>query len=260
MNSEIIHSKKKILVCFITILSIFFIILSVSTLIDVFNKVKQGRYIGQEAEFKNSISVSETGEVYAKPDLAVISFSVINEAKTVAEAMAENSEKMNKIIETIKQEGIEERDLKTTHFNVYPRYEYDDNYRNRTLVGYEINQQLQVKIRDMEKIGDIIEKASLAGANDMGNLQFTIDDQEELKKQARDQAIEKAKTKAQELAVQLDVKLGKVISFSENSYNPYYDAIKNYGMEEAGMGGATPEIETGENKISISVTILYEIY
>ena len=94
----------------------------------------------------------------------------------------------------------------------------------------------------------------------MSNLQFTIDNQDELKKQARDQAIEKAKSKAQELTSQLGVRLGKISSFSENFYVPYYGAM-DYAMEK-GMAGAeaVPDIQTGENKISVSVVITYEIY
>jgi len=111
----------------------------------------------------------------------------------------------------------------------------------------------------MEKIGEIIEKATSAGANDVGQLQFTIDNEEELKKQARTQAIDKAKAKAQEMASQLDVKLGKVVSFNESFYLPYYDnAI--YMQEAVGKGGSAPDIQTGENKITVSVSIVYEIY
>ena len=127
----------------------------------------------------------------------------------------------------------------------------------RTLVGYEIRQSLEVKIRDMSKIGTILDKGVQAGANDVSNLRFTIDNEEELKKQARGQAVEKAKNKAKELSSQLGVSLGKIVSFSENYNTPYYKGM--YIGE--GMGGAdVPSIEAGENKITIAVTITYEIY
>ena len=264
MNQEYFNHKKKVFFCFAIILSIFFIVLIVSGTVDIFNKVKQGRYIGQEAEFRNSIVISETGEVYAKPDLAVVNLSVIKEAKTVAEAINENAEIMNRVIQTMKDQGIEDKDLKTINFSIYPRYEYTDGtFGKRILVGYEVFQQLQIKIRDMEKIGTIIEKASSSGVNDVGELQFTIDDEEKLKKQARAQAVEKAKTKAQELASQLDVKLGRVVSFNESFFTPYYDV--NIYAEESGFGkgvGAVPvpNIQIGENKITVSVVITYEIY
>jgi len=261
MSQDFHHYKKKVFFLLALVLSIFLIILSISGIVDISNKIKQGRYIGQESEFKNSIVVSETGEIYAKPDLAVISFSVIKEAKTVSDAMSSNTEVMNNVIEAMKDQGIEDKDLKTTNFSIYPRYEYTEGtFGKRVLVGYEVFQQLQVKIRQMDKIGTIIEQASSAGVNSIGQLQFTIDDEEELKKQARAQAVEKAKSKAQEMALQLDVKLGKVISFSESFFMPYYDT--RMFMEKAeGIGaGTAPDIETGENKITASVTVTYEIY
>jgi hypothetical protein len=255
-------NKKMILIILLVVLSVFLVILSASGIIDIFNKIKQGRYIGQEAQFKNSIIISETGEVYAKPDLAVVIFSVIKEAKTVAEATSENTETMNDIIQAIKDQGVVDKDLKTVSFNLSPRYEYtDDTFSKRILVGYEVSQQLEVKIRDMEKIGTVIEKATSAGANDVSGLQFTVDNEEGLKKEARTQAIEKAKAKAQELTSQLGVKLGKVITFSENFFVPYYDT-RVYLEKAAGMGGggSVPNIQTGENTITATVTINYEIY
>ena len=259
------EKKKTLLVAFVVLLNIFLAVLIISTTVDIQNKIKEGRYIGQEIETKNKITVSDTGEIYAKPDLALISFSVKTEAKTVAKAMSENTERMNGIIDFVKGEGVEEKDLKTTSFNIYPRYEWREELGippypegKRVLVGYEVTQSLQVKIRDMEKIGEIIEGATAAGANQVGALQFTIDKQDELKAEARKQAIDKAKAKAKELASQLGVNLVRITNFSESSALPRY-----YGLEfeqMAGKSGAeAPQIETGENKITVTVTITYEI-
>ena len=258
--------KKALLIAFIVLLNIFLAVLIVSTAVDIQNKIKEGRYIGQEIEAKNTITVSDTGEIYAKPDLALISFSVKTEAKQVSEAMSENTKKMNAVIDFVKGEGVEEKDLKTTSFNIYPRYEWHKEIGippypegKRVLVGYEVTQRLQVKIRDMEKIGKIIEGATAAGTNQVGDLQFTIDNQDVFKAQARKQAIDKTKAKAKELASQLGVNLVRITNFSESSVLPrYYVGFK----ETVGMGGAeapTPQIETGENKITVTVTITYEI-
>lgn len=261
------HQKKPLILVLIVVLSVFLLVLTVSSIVDISNKVKQGRYIGQNAEFKNTIVITETGEVSAAPDLAIVNLTVTNEAKTVADAMEENAKKMNKVIEEMKSLGVEEKDLKTISFNIYPRYEYSrDQFGNisgkRVLAGYDVTQVLEVKMRDMEIIGDVIQGGTDAGANDVGNLQFTIDNQDELKKQAREQAISKAKDKAKELTSHLGVNLGRIVSFSENFYVPYY-GIRDYAME-SGIGGAAivpvPDIQTGENKVSVSVVITYEIY
>lgn len=260
-----LKEKNKVLFTgLLIILSVFLLALTVSTIVGIQNKIKEGRYIGQEIEAKNTITVSDKGEVYARPDLAITTFSVITEKKTVSEAMSENAEKMNAIIDSMKEQGVEDKDLKTTSFNIYPRYEYrrveTEIYPyppgKRVLVGYEVRQSLQVKIRDMEKISVIIQGATDAGANQVGDLQFTIDNEDELKKQARGQAIEKAKNKAEELASQLGVNLVRITNFNESGIVPRY-----YGLEEAlGKGGGeAPQIEVGENKIEITVTITYEI-
>jgi len=253
------EKNKRLLGFILVILGVFLISLIISEAIDIQIRL---------TKTENTITVSDTGEVYAKPDLALTTFSVVNEAKTVAEAMSENAKKMNAVIDSVKSQGVEDKDVKTTSFNIYPRYEwyepecltYPCPTGRRVLVGYEVQQSLQVKIRDMTKIGEILQGATDAGANQVGDLQFTIDKQDELKKQAREEAIKKAKTKAQELASQLGIKLIRIVNFNEGVSVPYY---YDYALKEmAAMGGGeepVPQIETGENKITVTVTITYEI-
>jgi len=246
------------------LLSIFLIALIVFVAVSIPTKIKEGRHI----DGVNRITVSGTGEVYAKPDLALINFSVVSEAKTVNEATSDNTEKMNAAIDFVKETGVEEKDLKTISFNVYPRYEYRKVEMEiypyppgkRVLVGYEITQTLQVKIRDLGKIGEILDGVTDIGINQVGNLSFTIDKEDEFKEQAREEAIEKAKAKAEILASQLGVDLVKIIDFSETGYtpiSPMYYTESSLRMDS--MGGSAPQIETGENKIEVSVSIVYEI-
>jgi len=238
------------------ILSLFLIVLIVSTVIDIKDKIRAS---------ENTITVSDTGVVYAKPDLGLVTATVLTEAETVTEAMTENTEKMNAVISAVKEQAVEEKDLKTTSFNIYPRYEWRETTMfypegQRILVGYEVRQSLEIKIRDLDKIGLLIQTATNAGANQVSDLQLTIDDQEGLKEQAREQAIEKTKSKAEELAKQLGIKLVGISNFSESGSIPYY-----YGLDKVaapmGMGGGEEEaqIETGENKIEITVYITYKI-
>lgn len=224
----------------------------------VLNKLEERKYIGQGIESQNTISVTETGEVFAKPDLGQITFSAITEKETVSEAMNENSKKMNNVISSLKDQGVEDKDMKTVSFNLYPRYDYIETgfTGRRVLSGFEVRQSLEVKIRDLDKIGSIIESATETGANSVGNLELVIENQEELKNQARDKAVEKAKEKAEELAGSLEVKLGKIVSFSESSQTPRF-ATPSFGM--GGAESASPSIEPGENKIQVSVTVSYQI-
>jgi uncharacterized protein len=261
------QKKSSLLSLLVIVLIVLFSALVVLSVVEIQNKIKEGHYIGQDIESRNNISVQATGEVYIKPDIAMASFSVVNEKKTVAGAMAENSEKMNAIIEALKNEGIEEKDLRTTVFRVYPRYEwYDDSeyYREegqRVLVGYEITQTLEVKIRDMERIGEIIETATSEGANQVGNISFTLDNEDAAKDEARSKAIEEAKDKAEVLASQLGVRLVRITNFTESLSPTYKYADYDWAEspESSAEMGAAPSIETGENKISVTVHINYEI-
>ena len=250
--------NKDLISILIVVVGLFLLTLTVSTIFDIQNKA---------TETKNTLVVTATGEVYAKPDLALATASVITEAKTVAGALKDNTEKMNAVIDFIKGQGVEDKDLKTTNFNIYPRYEYKavetDIYPyppgKRVLVGYEVSQSLQIKIRDLEKIGTIIEGATNAGANEMSDLQFTIDKEDDLKNQARDEAISEAKTKAKELAKQLGINLIRISNFSESGVMPYYYGLKEAAPMGIGGGGETPQIQTGENKIEVTVTLIYDI-
>ncbi len=242
---------------FVIILGLFVVVLIFSTLVDVKNKIEKP---------ENTMTFSGTGTIYVKPDLAQVSASVVSDAKTVAEAMTDNTGKMNAVISFVKGQGIEDRDLKTTNFSIYPRYEYQKVETQiypyppgkRVLVGYEITQSLEIKIRDMSKVGTIFEGVTGAGANEVSNLQFTVDQEDAIKDQARTEAINDAKSKAETLAKQLGIKLIKISNFSENSILPYFYSLKEAAPLGLGGGTTVPSIQTGENKIEVQVSITYD--
>ncbi len=249
------------------------------------NAIKSNKYIGRQVANQATISVSGDGEVYKTPDLAVMSFSVVSEAKTVAEAMEDNTKKMNAITDVMKSMGVAENDLQTTNFSINPRYDYvratapvpadgaeiavDEEYYypsgKRTLSGYDVNQTMTIKVRqeNMGKIGQIIQEATASGANQVGSLQFTLDDPDAAQAEARELAIAEAKEKAEILARQLNVKLVRIISYNDGGYSPVYRLNYDAKEEAYGMGGAAsvpaPDIQAGESKISMNVNITYEI-
>lgn len=207
-------------------------------------------------EPKYTIAVSATSTIYVEPDLAIITFSVVNEAQTASKAMDENAKRMNAVISCLKQLGVEDKDLKTTNFNISLCYEQDNSTRKMVLVGYQMYQSIVVKIRNFQKMADIIQGALDAGANQVSNLVFMVENPEEIQRQARIQAIEKAKVKAQELASNLGIQLGKVVGFNESSSVPRPFNARGSMME---AGASSPQIESGKNVIEVMVTIIYEI-
>jgi uncharacterized protein YggE len=223
------------------------------------NEYKKGGYIGQDIVAKNTITISGEGKIYATPDVGLIDVGVISQASTVAPAQKDNVQKMNKITQAMKDLGVDEKDMKTTAYNISPRYQYNNYYSRNDIIGYEVSQTLEVKIRNLDKVGDIIAKAAELGANQTGSLAFTFDDPEKTNAEARTKAIANAKEKADALASVLGVKLVRIVSFTESSYippSPYYSE-KALGM--GGGGAPTPDIQTGQNEITSNVSIIYEI-
>jgi uncharacterized protein YggE len=232
-----------------------------------------GRMIfGNHGDFRdnnkviNTITVAGKGEIVVKPDIANISFGVTAENLDVAKALTESNTKMNKIIDFLKTKGVDVKDIKTTNYSVYPRYDYLQSqvypYNNgkQVLAAYVISQSVEVKIRDLSKAGEILSGVGGLGVTDVSGLTFSVDNQDIIKDQARDLAIKDAKGQAEVLAKGLGVKLVKITGFSEGGNYPIYYAMDK--VAASGIGGASvpaPEILTGENKITSNVSITYEI-
>lgn len=163
------------------------------------NKIKEYRYIGMSDQYPHTIVISGEGKVVAIPDIATINLGVTTEKKDVASAQKENTDKMNKLLAELKKLKIEDKDIQTTNYNIYPKYNWTEE-RGQELTGYEVSQSVQVKIRDLDKIGETISQTTAVGANQIGGLSFTIDEPEVLKQQAREKALKNAKEKAEALA------------------------------------------------------------
>lgn len=242
------------------LISLLLIAVVIFMIFAAMNELKKSRYIGQDATLKNSIVISGEGKIQAKPDIGQISLSVVSEAKTVNNAQKDNTEKMNKITTAMKDLGIEEKYLKTINYSIYPKYEYRRG--KSEIIGYEVNQTLEAKIKDLEKVSVVLNKATELGANQIGSLIFTFENPEDLQAQARKKAIENAKEKAGILTKDLGVKLVRVLNFSESSSPmpyPMYGYAEALGVGGMGGGGEAPKVEAGQNEIIANVIITYEI-
>lgn len=236
------------------------------------SEIKAFRYIGT-SPMQTTISVSGEGEVYQAPDIAELSFSIVAEAKTVAEAQKKVNESMEKILAFLTESGIEKKDIKSQNYNFYPKYEWQQprivcvTYPcpqpegKQVLVGYEVNQSVSVKVRKIDDAGKILTGLGERGATNLSGITFAVDKDEEVKAKARELAIEDAKSKAEVLAKQLGVDLVRIVSFSEGADYPVW----NYARAEMamGVGSAAPAkdavIPTGENRYVSNVTIVYEV-
>jgi len=212
---------------------------------------------------KDTIVVSGKGELTVKPDIATISFSVMEENMDVAVASDAVNTRIAAIIASLKANGVDEKDIKTTGYNIYPRYDYLTSQvypygGKQTLAGYDVTQSISLKIRDLTKAGKIVTDLGTLKVTDMSGLNFTNDKYDDLVKEARDEAIVQARSEATKLAKALGVRLVKIVGYSEGgNYPVYYDRAV---MSAAPMGkGVEAVLPTGENKITSNVSITYEI-
>jgi hypothetical protein len=213
--------------------------------------------------YARTITVSGEGKISAKPDIANVSLSVVSKGATVKAVTTENNTKMNAVLNAVKATGVDSKDITTSQYSLYPEYDY--NYLSRgtnKIIGYNLTQEITIKVRDLEKVDTILDSGTKAGANQVGSLVFDIDDTGPIKKQAREMAFTKAREKAQEMAAQAGVSLGRVVTFSEEApvYPiPYY----NFAMEARSMDAAVPEaapsVEPGQKELTMSVSVTYEI-
>ncbi len=218
-----------------------------------------------------TINVSGTGEVTAVPDVATFSFSVKAEGATAVEAQGKSAEAMNAVIEYLKAEGVEEKDIKTAGYNLMPKYTYEQRPcamgawcppGEQKQDGFEIYQTVTVKVRDTAKAGTLLSGVGERGATDMSSLGFTIDDETALKAEARKLAIEDAKKQAEAIAEQLGVSLDDMTGFYEEAgYNPiaYYGMGGDMAMSAKAEMAPTPDVPMGENTITSRVSLTYTV-
>lgn len=219
-----------------------------------------GKYVEQQNYMPMTITVESDGKVSAPPDIAVVSFGVqTGRQSTAQQAMKLLAEKMQEIIAAVEKEGIEEKDVSTDSLSLFPAFDWKDGQQIPR--GFEANQSLHVKVRDLDKIGSVLSTVTVAGANQVGGVDFTIDDPEALRAMAREKAIAKAETKAQKLAAELGKSIKRLTGFSEGGgYVPMPYAKANVMLDRAvGAAEATVPVPAGEQDITVSVALTYEL-
>ena len=202
------------------------------------------------------ISVSADGRSFAKPDIAQVSFGMNTQGQKTQDVVDKNNEVMNAVITSVKSLGVEDKDIQTTMYSLNPQYDYTQ--MGRVFKGYSLDQQIMVKIRNFDKISDILDAAVAKGANTVSDLQFTIDDPIKAQAEARAQAIERAKEKAQTLVAGTGLKIDKIINISEgyaSTPTPMYD--RAIGGATAEIKNFAPEVQTGQMEINSTVTLTY---
>ena len=164
---------------------------------------------------------------------------------------------MEAVIKSIKSTGVHDKDIQTTMYHLTPIYDYTE--RGRVFRGYSLDQQLSIKIRNFDKINEILDKATSNGVNTIGDLQFTIDDIEKVRAEARAEAIAQAKEKASTLTRQAGLRIIKLVNISEGyspTPTPFYDRAIGGAMVKESIA---PQIQTGQMEINTTVILTYRV-
>ena len=212
----------------------------------------------------NQISFSGMAEVNAVPDIASFNIRVYETAPTTSEVEAKAANKTNKLMELLKENSVEKKDIQTADYRINPKYSYQNRPTYKQILeGYEASQTILVKIRDIKKAGEILSKISALEISEINGPFFEVGDIEKLKSQAQLEAIKNAKEKAQETAKNLGVNLGKIVRFYEepvgNFRSPRPMMMAKMVSSESFDSAPPPPIESGEQKITSRVSITYEI-
>ena len=269
-------------------LGVLVIILSAYYAVKIFSEIKKDSLLGESAT-PATISFSGHGEVTATPDIANIYFNISKDAATVKEAQAGVAVIEKKALDFLKTKNIADKDIQTANASFYPKYEYQNAVcppipspipmgtgaagvsvnqtapyycppGKQVAVGYTASESITVKIRNTDSVGDVMQGLGATGVSDLSGPDFAIDNEDALKAQARKKAIDDAKAKAEALAQDLGVTLGKISSFNDSGNNyPIMYAESAMAKDSAGVAPAPALIPKGVDTISSDVTITYEI-
>ncbi len=213
----------------------------------------------------DTVTVSANGQATMPPDVARVSFTVQNTAKTVSDAQAQTTKQANAAVEYVKGQGIADKDVKTLSYTITPQYSYPPCAPGtfcpntaRTLTGYEVAETMQVTIRNLSTVGTILAGLGNLEVQNISGPAFGLDDPTAGYDAARADAIAKAKTQAKLLEQQLGVTFGGIVNFTESNGTPPQPLMFAASAGSA-KAGSVPEIPTGENTYTASVSITYEI-
>jgi hypothetical protein len=212
---------------------------------------------------EHGVTVSGEGKVTGAPDIATISLGVSALAPTVAEARMQAATALEGMIASMEANGIAEKDIQTQDLSIYPEYDYNPVDQRQTLRGFRVSNTVVAKVRDIDTTGAVVDDAVDAGGDttQIQGIAFSIDDPEELRRQAREQAVQDARARAETLAQAGGVSLGEPVTITETSYRApvYYDEVATGGSAADRQAAPETPIEAGELDVVVTVDVTWGI-
>lgn len=205
-----------------------------------------------------SMNVTGTGQVFLKPDIAYIYIGVHTEGISVAEVVAQNTTATQKVTDALLEFGVAKEDIRTTNFSIWPQTKYDEMGQPTGTSTYTVDNTVYVTVRDLAKLGELLDTTIQAGANSINSIQFDVADKTQALTDARKAAVENAQKLALELAGVSGVKLGEIqsVNFYDSLPMPYMDA---YGKGGGGAMEAAVPVQPGQLTLTVTVNLTYEL-
>ena len=214
-----------------------------------------------QGDEQRTISVTGEAERLVAPDTAKITFSMTRKSTSLSEATDSVNTRIGEIVDALEEYGVEDKDIKTTNYSVYPEYDYARNTGARTFSGYRVTQSLELVMRDLDQVAAIMTAVAAFEVDNVSGLSFYVDDDEEIRDELRKEAIRDAKEQAHELARELGVSLDTIVGFSEQNGGEYYLMYNERMLMASDMAVEVQEatIPAGENTYNARVNISYKI-
>ena len=209
------------------------------------------------------VTVSATATISVEPDIAYVSLGVRTENASSKTAKQQNTDTMNKVLNAVKKAGVAEKDVQTSSLSMYTNYTWDKD-GNRKINGYTVSNNITITVRNLDKVGDIVDAAMNAGANQFNSVSFAVEDEEECYIQVLGEATKKAQKRANAIAKASGMSLGSPVSFSTTgtSYEPYRYYMDNAAdMVAAEAEGASigSTISSGQVTVTATITAVYNM-
>lgn len=210
----------------------------------------------EDHRMDRTITVSATGTATAVPDSARIQTGVVSEAATARAALSANNAAMAKLIAGLKENGIEPKDIQTANFNLNPRYTNPPDGKPPVIDGYQASNLVEVHVRNLDRIGEVLDKLVTLGANQMNGISFEVSNAETLSDAARKDAVANARRRAELYAAAAGAKVGKVMAINEGGSSdprPFFKSVRSAAMAES------VPVERGTQSLEANVTVTWEL-
>lgn len=203
------------------------------------------------------LSVSAQAEARRAPDIATVSAGVVTQAADANGALRQNADQMAKVVAAIRAAGVADRDVQTAGVNLNPQYRYVEN-QPLAITGYQATNTVNVTVRDVAKLGRILDALVATGANQINGPTFDIDQKEPVYDEARRAALAKAQARAEMYAKSLGLRVRRIVSIDEGGGMSPPRPVPMYAMAKAARDEATP-ISPGENVLSVNLNVVFEL-